>query len=364
MSRGTYQDFFKAMRLRESGDNYSAVNKYGYAGAYQFGEAALIDLGYAPKDGNVYDNVYSKGFTGKNGIGSIDDFLKSPAEQDTAAGEWFTLLWNRIRYYDLEFYTGQTLNGTTLTKSGMIAATHLVGTQKLIDFVKSGGTAIAADANGTSILDYLRKFADYDTPSSFVDNLEKNNRFKAGPGDDGFEGQGGTDTVIYSGKRADYAVSFADGAVTVSSAITGHDTLHSIERIEFSDGTLAVDLPGIAGQAYRIYQAAFARTPDAGGLTYWIKAMDGGKSLLDTAAGFVSSAEFASVYGDRPSNAAYVEKLYHNVLGRDGEAGGIAYWTAQLESGASKAAVLAGFSESAENIAGVSHAISDGIWYV
>ncbi len=157
MSRGTYQDFFKAMRVRESGDNYSAVNKYGYAGAYQFGEAALIDLGYAPKDANVYDNVYSKGFTGKNGIGSIDDFLKSPAEQDAAAGAWFTLLWNRIRYYDLEFYTGQTLNGTTLTKSGMIAATHLVGTQKLIDFVKSGGTAIAADANGTSILDYLRK---------------------------------------------------------------------------------------------------------------------------------------------------------------------------------------------------------------
>jgi len=35
-----------------------------------------------------------------------------------------------------------------------------------------------------------------------------------------------------------------------------------------------------------------------------------------------------------------------------------------MATGISRAEVLAGFSESAENIAGVAPAIADGIWYV
>ena len=44
----------------------------------------------------------------------------------------------------------------------------------------------------------------------------------------------------------------------------GTDTIIGFKRLEFNDGTLALDIdPGdTAGQAYRLYQAAFARTPD------------------------------------------------------------------------------------------------------
>ena len=62
---GTYQQFFAALRQRESSNDYTAVNSVGFIGAYQFGEAALFDLGYVRRDKNFYDNNYSGGWTGK-----------------------------------------------------------------------------------------------------------------------------------------------------------------------------------------------------------------------------------------------------------------------------------------------------------
>ncbi|WP_436001158.1 DUF4214 domain-containing protein, partial [Rhizobium sp. LjRoot30] len=143
----------------------------------------------------------------------------------------------------------------------------------------------------------------------------------------------------------------------------GMDRLSNIERVRFADGTLAFDTDGNAGQAYRIYQAAFDRTPDAAGLTFWVKTLDAGKGLLGAADGFVTSTEFQTLYGTNISNQAFVEQLYQNVLGRAGEEAGIDFWTDRMTNGVSRAEVLAGFSESAENIAGVAPAIADGIWY-
>ena len=110
-----------------------------------------------------------------------------------------------------------------------------------------------------------------------------------------------TDTVLYQGNAADYQISFnPDGSIGVT-GVQSADTLISIERVRFDDGALALDTGGIAGQAYRIYQAAFDRTPDGAGLSYWIKAMDDGVSLIDVATGFVGSQEFATVYGASPT---------------------------------------------------------------
>jgi hypothetical protein len=59
-----------------------------------------------------------------------------------------------------------------------------------------------------------------------------------------------------------------------------------------------------------------------------------------------------------------VEKLYQNVLGREGESAGIDYWVGELNAGNKDVvAVLAGFAQSPENIAGVATIISDGIFY-
>ena len=52
---------------RESNNKYTVINTYGYLGKYQFGGAALTDLGYKKK----------RKWVGKNGMNSHKDFLNS-----------------------------------------------------------------------------------------------------------------------------------------------------------------------------------------------------------------------------------------------------------------------------------------------
>ncbi|NRH43905.1 DUF4214 domain-containing protein [Pseudomonas sp. MS15a(2019)] len=140
--------------------------------------------------------------------------------------------------------------------------------------------------------------------------------------------------------------------------------LQNVERVHFTDRSLALDTDGVAGQAYRLYQAAFDRTPDKPGLGYWIDKMDAGASLYEVAAGFVASTEFQALNGSAPASQALVASLYGHVLGRTAEQAGLDYWTSQLQSGALDAAgLLASLSESAENRLQVSGQIAQGIEY-
>jgi len=191
-----------------------------------------------------------------------------------------------------------------------------------------------------------------------------NESFTSGVGNDAIDGGAGTDTVTFTGTRAAHTITKTSTGWTVSSLADGSDILQNVERLQFSDGTLALDISGTAGQAYRIYQAAFNRTPDAGGLGFWIKNMDGGVDLKSVAQGFVDSAEFKTLYGANPTNAQLVSKMYDNVLHRLAEQGGFDFWVGVLDRhDASVAEVLAAMSESAENIAALVGVIGNGFTF-
>jgi len=51
------------------------------------------------------------------------------------------------------------------------------------------------------------------------------------------------------------------------------DHLKNIEQVRFNVKSVALDIDAgdIGGSCYRIYKTAFNRTPDEGGLGYWIK---------------------------------------------------------------------------------------------
>lgn len=178
------------------------------------------------------------------------------------------------------------------------------------------------------------------------------------------EGQAGIDSISYAGLRSEFKIERAADAATVA-AQAGKglvDTLVGVERIDFSDVSLALDIDGNAGQAYRLYKAAFNRAPDKEGMGYWIKMLDAGVTLEDVAAGFVASAEFKRMYGGDPGNELFVDLLYHNVLHRSAEGAGYQYWVKALgELHIPREEVLAFFSESAENQAQVIGAIQNGI---
>lgn len=174
MSRGDINAFLKNLFQSEGGTNPKVVNPYGYIGKYQFGEDALIDLGYYKPDGTKnrtltgkfkYD--WSGEWTGKNGIASRDDFLESESVQDKAAKEWIKLLCSRSKRFKLQQYIGRTINSIEITESGIIAAAHLRGfgsakSPGVRQFLASNGAVDPKDANGTPVSKYMRLFTNYD----------------------------------------------------------------------------------------------------------------------------------------------------------------------------------------------------------
>ena len=179
---------------------------------------------------------------------------------------------------------------------------------------------------------------------------------------------GGFDTIVMSQARSAFAITMDSTGVTLRQGSTSWQ-ISNAERIRFSDGTLAVDvaLPGggasSAGSAYRLYEAAFNRTPDDAGLAFWIKQLDAGRSLLDVARGFTASAEFKQVYGANPASTQLVNGFYQNILGRAPEAAGFNFWNGVLSASAARLPdVLAGIADSAENQAQLVGVIGKGVW--
>lgn len=121
------------------------------------------------------------------------------------------------------------------------------------------------------------------------------------------------------------------------------------------------------GPLVRLYTAYFRRVPDYGGLMYWFNAMNpssgGGASLAQVSQAFAQSTEFNNTYGAL-DNAGFVALVYQNVLGRDAEPAGFAYWLDQLNRGMSRGQMMIGFSESAENQNGTTKAQHITLAYV
>lgn len=187
-----------------------------------------------------------------------------------------------------------------------------------------------------------------------------------GGGNDFIDGGTGIDSAFYNGTRASFTVT-ADGdrfRVTDRFGNEGNDLLSNIERLDFDDVAVALDINGEGGQAYRLYQAAFDRTPDKVGLGYWIAQLDHGTSLAAVASSFVSSPEFGILYGARPTHTEIVTQFYENVLNRKPDQAGVDYWVNILDQRIDTVAnVLVGFSESQENYAQLVGVMQNGFEY-
>ncbi|CAN5826224.1 hypothetical protein BH24ACT3_BH24ACT3_00420 [soil metagenome] len=97
----------------------------------------------------------------------------------------------------------------------------------------------------------------------------------------------------------------------------------------------------------RLYFAFFNRRPDEGGMTYWLGRHRSGVSLDRIADQFAASSEFGRKYGD-PDDGDFVNTVYRNVLGREPDVAGRAYWVDQIARGMTRGKVMTHFSESAE----------------
>lgn len=123
------------------------------------------------------------------------------------------------------------------------------------------------------------------------------------------------------------------------------------------------DADGQPGQVFRLYQAAFNRTPDKGGLGYQIDAVRAGLPMWQLAMNFMASPEGQQKLPPTLTNAQYVDRLYDNVLHRPGDAQGIAHHLANLNGGMARHDVLMQFAGSPENKAACAPAFERGVAY-
>lgn len=130
--------FLEAIGMRESSNNYKAVNQYGYLGKYQFGRKTLNGLGYRKV--------------------SNRQFLSDSTIQEAAMHD--LLLHNKkiLKKY-IERYDNLWINGVYVTESGILAAAHLAGPGNVKKFFKKGYEF--KDGNGTKMTSYMRLFAEY-----------------------------------------------------------------------------------------------------------------------------------------------------------------------------------------------------------
>ena len=193
-------------------------------------------------------------------------------------------------------------------------------------------------------------------------------RFTAAEGNAAIDGGQGRDTIVYAGSRADFTIERTVYGVTVTDKTGKHgsDNLINVERIQFNDTMVGLDVDGASGQIYRLYQAAFDRKPEAGGLKHWMWVSDMDKfSLAEIAGFFTQTPEYQELYlKDDPSNEHFVTLLYQHVLHREAEKTGYDHWMWTLnENKLTRAEVLAFFAESPENKAQVIAEINNGIEY-
>jgi len=85
-----------------------------------------------------------------------------------------------------------------------------------------------------------------------------------------------------------------------------------------------------------LYTTFFNRAPDAGGLAYWVNDLDSGKiTLAQVAQNWTTlQPEGLANFPASLTDAQFIEKIYNNILGRTADVGGSQYWQDQLASGA------------------------------
>lgn len=132
------KNFLDAIGFRESSNDYTVTNKWGYMGKYQFGRSTLKGLGF---------KVTKK------------EFLSNPQLQEEAMMALLLHNKEKLQKY-IDVFDGQTVNGMYISESGILAAAHLGGQGSVKRYFKNG--KVFKDGNGTKITSYMEKFSGYD----------------------------------------------------------------------------------------------------------------------------------------------------------------------------------------------------------
>ncbi|WP_027159934.1 hypothetical protein [Methylobacter luteus] len=168
------------------------------------------------------------------------------------------------------------------------------------------------------------------TDSNIIVGTANPDTLTGNDGNDIIEGLAGIDTVVYNDAHGQYTVSLNGAVATVGDNGMGIDTLTGVERLEFSDQSLALDLNGNAGKVARILGAVFGKDAVANVFYTGI-----GLQLLDDGMSYEELMQLAldTKLGAGFSDADEVRLFYRNLTGSQPSQADLDYWTGIIASG-------------------------------
>lgn len=128
----TNKRYLKLLQQIESNSNPQAENSGGYVGLYQFGVPALGTIGMKK-----------------------EDYMQNITNQHIAA---LRLKEHNLKQQGLSKYVGKTVDGITLNHNNLQAAQHLVGAQRVLEYLQSNGENVTVDGNNVPLTAYLVLF--------------------------------------------------------------------------------------------------------------------------------------------------------------------------------------------------------------
>ena len=166
---------------------------------------------------------------------------------------------------------------------------------------------------------------------------------------------GGTDpspktfNLIFDNSRANFVRGLYSDLLNRQPDTSG--LLHWLDRLDSGQSNLSVGVGmwqtaehrGIQVDGY--YNQFLGRAADSGGRQFWINQMIGGLSEENVMVAFMSTTEYQL---NHPSNSAFVTAVYQDVLNRNPDAGGLTFWVNALNNGQTRSQVARGLVDTVE----------------
>jgi len=138
-----------------------------------------------------------------------------------------------------------------------------------------------------------------------------NNTLRGNRGNDLLDGGAGIDTAVFTGLRTGYTLSTDNKTqVTDKSGLEGTDTLNNVERLQFTDKSIAIDIAGNAGITAKVIGAVLGKAA-VNNPTY----VGIGLSYLDKGMTYANLGALALGAVAANTNDKIVSTLWLNVIG-------------------------------------------------
>ncbi|WP_312602660.1 DUF4214 domain-containing protein [Pseudomonas luteola] len=294
---------------------------------------------------NAIANTFSQSLEFANHYNAVDNY-------GFASQLYSTILGRAGEANGLAYWTNE-LNHGMSRGDAMIAFTNSLESQ-IITESDSGFIQIVDRIAWTDADSIIQRGVVFG--STYGDHISENEIKLDSNGTSELYGYKGGDILELSGSFNSYQIS-SDTSDPDTVHLLNKDTnaqylLHDVNMLSFSDKNIYI-LSEDQAQIARLY-TVFDRAPDFNGLQGWLNAYAHGTSFNAIANTFSQSLEFANHY-NAVDNYGFASQLYSTILGRAGEANGLAYWTNELNYGMSRGDAMIAFTNSAEN-----HLLTEG----